>query len=394
MTRHTSLSALRRCHPTLTTSLNNGCCAPLSLTPYASVGIASSQLLSPSLPRPFSRHIHLSSPRLSSSSAPQPKPEPTEPESQPDPSDSKQISSSDSEQQQPSQATQLQAALSSSTLNPPPTTRPPPLNLPTKTRTTSTFSHLFATGKAFLTFYKTGLRQIWTNTKLIRSLPTPSSPSSNSTEPRSLLLLRARNAHDLRRLPLFAVLLLICGEFTPFVVLLLPQIVPFTCRIPAQVRKLRSQAEERRAAARQEGRWRRESGMGAVDYTSRGEKTAQLVEEVETPIVARILGLVGQGWDRIGWVPSGLARRRVEGQWDFLVKDDEMIRRDKDGVRGLVDEEVELACLDRGIDTVGREVGELRRVLDRWLELTGEVEGEEERRRRMEWLVTRGEEEW
>ncbi|KAB5542683.1 hypothetical protein GE09DRAFT_1191963 [Coniochaeta sp. 2T2.1] len=395
MTRHTSLSALRRCHPTLTTSLNNGCCAPLSLTPYASVGIASSQLLSPSLPRPFSRHLHLSSPRLTPSSAPQPKPEPTEPEpSSSDSESNKPSSSSSSEHQQPSPVTQLQAHISSNDLNPPSTTRPPPLNLPTQTRTTSTFSHLFATGKAFLTFYKTGLRQIWTNTKLIRSLPPPSSSSPSEEEPRSLLLLRKRNAHDLRRLPLFAVLLLICGEFTPFVVLLLPQIVPFTCRIPAQVRKLRSQAEERRAAARQEGRWRRESGMGAVDYTSRGEKTAQLVEEVETPIVARILGLVGQGWDRIGWVPSGLARRRVEGRWEFLLRDDEMIREDRDGVAGLVGEEVELACLDRGIDTVGHEVGELRRVLDRWLVLTGEVAGKEERRRRMEWLVTRGEEEW
>ncbi|OIW26576.1 hypothetical protein CONLIGDRAFT_480877 [Coniochaeta ligniaria NRRL 30616] len=375
MTRHTSLSALRRCHPTLTSSLNG--CAPLSFSPNASVGIASSQLLSHALPRPFSRQLHLS-PTRRSSSAPQPKPEPeSQPESQPE---------SDS-QPEPSPITQLKAHISSDDLNPPSTTRPPPLVLPTKTRTTSTFKHLYSTGKAFLTFYKTGLRQIWTNTQLVRSLP---APPSCPEEPRSLTLLRLRNTHDLRRLPLFAVLLLICGEFTPLVVLILPQIVPFTCRIPRQVRKLRVAAEERRAAARREGRWRRESGLGTV--AGRGE-AAPLVETVEMPIVARVLGLVGQGWDRIGWVPAALAQGRV-GRWrEFVVRDDGMLRRREDGVGRLEDDEVELACVDRGINTVDRDVGELRSVLETWLELTGGV-GEEEVIRRMEWLVLHGEEEW
>lgn len=377
MTRHTSLSALRRCHPTLTSSLNG--CAPLSFAPYASVGIASSQLLSHALPRPFSRQLHLSSTRLSS--VPQPKPEPeSQPEldSQPEPDKSS----------EPTPATQLRSHIAADTLNPPSTTRPPPLNLPTKDRQTSTFAHLFATGKAFLNFYKTGLRQIWTNTQLVRSLPPP---PPTQDEPRSLILLRLRTAHDLRRLPIFAVLLLICGEFTPFVVLLLPQIVPFTCRIPKQVRKLRLQAEERRAAARQEGKWRRESGLGTV-LRGRGD-AAPLEERVELPIVARILGVVGQGWDRIGWVPRKLAKSRVEKRWDFLVRDDDALRKHEDGVGALVDEEVELACVDRGIDTVDREVGELRETLKRWLELTG-VGEEGERKRRMEWLVTRGEEDW
>ncbi|KAH8903303.1 hypothetical protein BR93DRAFT_931332 [Coniochaeta sp. PMI_546] len=369
MTRHTTLSALRRCHPTLTSSLNG--CAPLSFSPNPSVGIASSQLLSHALPRPFSRQLHLSPTRLSS--APQPKPEP----------DSQLESDSSPE---PSAPTQLANHIRDD-LNPPSTTRPPPLLLPTRTPTTSTFKHLYATGKAFLTFYKTGLRQIWTNTKLVRSL----TPSSSSTpEPRSLTLLRLRNAHDLRRLPLFALLLLVCGEFTPLVVLILPQIVPFPCRIPRQVRKLRLAAEERRAAARQEARWRRESGLGTVD--GRGE-AVPLVERVELPIVARILGVVGQGWDRIGWVPGALARSRVGRRWEFLLRDDGMLREHEDGVGALEDEEVELACVDRGINTVDRDVAELRSALERWLRLTADLH-EEERVRRMEWLVTHGEEEW
>lgn len=375
MPRHTSLSALRRCHPTLTGSLNG--CAPLSVSSYASVGLASSQLLPHTLARPFSRQLHLSSTRLSS--APQPK------------SDSESQREADSQPEldkasEASPASQLKFAITLDPLNPPATTRPPPLDLPTRDRQSSTFAHLYATGKAFLTFYKAGLKQIWTNTKLVRSLP---SPASTHPEPRSLTLLRLRNTHDVRRLPLFAVLLLVCGEFTPLVVLLLPQIVPYTCRIPKQVRKLRVRAEERAAVARQEGKWRRESGVGTVV----DGRDVMLEPDVELPIVARILGVVGQGWDRIGWVPGALARSRVHRRWDFLVRDDEMIREHENGVDALVEQEVQLACVDRAINTVDRDVSELRETLKRWLELTGGA-GDEEARTRMEWLVTRGEEEW
>jgi hypothetical protein len=103
--------------------------------------------------------------------------------------------------------------------------------------------------------------------------------------------------------------------------------------------------------------------------------------------------VVGQGWDRIGWVPGALAQSRVGRRWEFLVRDDELLRKHEDGVRALEDEEVQLACVDRAIDTVDRDVGDLRVALERWLELTNAAQ-EEERIRRMEWLVTHGEEEW
>lgn len=130
--------------------------------------------------------------------------------------------------------------------------------------------------------------------------------------------------------------------------------------------------------------------MGTVD--GRGE-TAPLVEKVELPILARILGVVGQGWDRIGWVPGALAKSRVDRRWEYLVKDDELLRQHEDGVRALEEDEVELACVDRGINTVDRDASEVRIALSRWLEFTGGVSVEEQIRR-MEWLVTHGEEEW
>ncbi len=137
--------------------------------------------------------------------------------------------------------------LSPAAANPPYTTRPPPLHLPLAAADASTFRRLFDTGKAYLTFYKTGLKYIYINARMLyRDAPGP--PAAAATAPnksraagvvkqkqkqqqqqqqqqeqqqavavppretRAYRLLAARTAHDLRRLPLFGLLLLVCGE--------------------------------------------------------------------------------------------------------------------------------------------------------------------------------------
>jgi hypothetical protein len=354
MTRHTSLSALRTCRP-LFASTSNGYAAMSSLTSVSSsTGL---NTFSCGLSRrPFavpSRQLHFSPTQACLSSAPQPQ---QQPESDPQP---------------PSPATTSQP--SSDNLNPPAITRPPPLDLPVRQPDTTTFHHLYNTGKAYLTFYKTGLKQIWTMHKLVRANPPPP-PNTRST-----ILLRQRYSHDIRRLPLFAVLLLVCGEFTPFVVLFMPQAVPFTCRIPKQVRKLRVAAQERRRAARAEAE-------SAVDAAAR--------ERVGPMLQARMLGLVSGVWDRVGGVPTGLVESRVEDRLRFLARDDEMIVKGG-GVQALEDDEVVMACVDRGIDTVDRINEELRRVLGRWLSITTtDGLGEDERKRVIAQLVMDGEQNW
>lgn len=354
MTRHTSLSAMRTCRP-LFASTSNGYGEMSSLTSISSsVGLITSPCgLSR---RPFAvqtRQLHLSPTQARLSSAPQPQ---QQPESDPQP---------------PSSTTTTQP--SSNNLNPPAVTRPPPLDLPVRQPDTTTFHHLYNTGKAYLTFYKTGLKQIWTMTQLVRADPPPP-PNTRST-----ILLRQRWSHDIRRLPLFAILLLVCGEFTPFVVLFMPQAVPFTCRIPKQVRKLRVAAQERRRAARAEAE-------SAVDAAAK--------ERVGAMLQARMLGLVSGMWDKVGWVPTGLAKGRVEEWLGFLARDDEMIVKGG-GVEALEGDEVVMACVDRGIDTVDRIEEELRRVLGRWLSITTrDGLGEDERKRVIEQLVMDGEENW
>ncbi|TPX18218.1 uncharacterized protein E0L32_002727 [Thyridium curvatum] len=311
--------------------------------------------------------------------------------------------------------------LSPAAVNPPATTRPPPLVLPERLPDTATFNHLLATGKAYLKFYKTGLKYLYVNTKLVYALrsggagsassssPTDSSPGAKpgsdtaTTTPvllaggtRSALLLRERWAHDMRRLPVFAVMFLLCGEFTPLVVLALPHAVPYTCRIPKQVAKLQRLAEERRRASYEA------LGIAEANSSSSDETAAAAAAAAAAPPtpaqqvhVSKSLNLVSPLWDRIGFAPSGLARARADKRVARLLVDDALLRQGG-GAPALEADEVRLACADRGVDVLGCDEAELRAILAAWLRLAEAHDGggEAEQARRVYTLLTTRPEEW
>lgn len=234
--------------------------------------------------------------------------------------------------------------------NPPASTRPPPLDLPVRDESKSIFPHLFQLGKAYLSFYKNGLKAILANRRLLNSLPS-SNPSGEGTPrpTRAELLLRARVRHDVARLPLFGLMLLVCGEFTPLIVLLFPHLTPYTCRIPSQIAVLQRAAEARRASSF------RVFPPAAATGTSRDDGH-----------ICRVLGLGHATWDKIGFdVP--FARSRVASAVARIALDDALLRSAGGGVRLLVDDEVVLACEDRGIDTLGKDVASLRGKLEDWV---------------------------
>ncbi|KAI0849388.1 hypothetical protein F5Y00DRAFT_235589 [Daldinia vernicosa] len=244
----------------------------------------------------------------------------------------------------------------STTLNPPASTRPPPLDLPTRDPSSSIFTYFYHLGKAYMTFYKTGLRAIFTNRKLLSQSSTrlPLVPDSISFPTRSDVLLRRRVRHDLSRLPIFGVLLIVCGELTPLVVLLFPRLTPLTCRIPKQADALRRISEARRAASFR-GLLYRPDPLKGSEPASNGH-------------ICRTLGLTSSLWDKIGLdgpFAASLAQRAIAR----IAADDAMLR-EGGGVEVLVDEEVVLACEDRGIDVLGKPIDELRSRLEEWLRKT------------------------
>ncbi|ETS73759.1 hypothetical protein PFICI_14705 [Pestalotiopsis fici W106-1] len=254
----------------------------------------------------------------------------------------------------------------SSTLNPPASTRPPPLNVPTRDPEASLFSYLFSVGKTYYAFYRAGLKAINTNRKLLNevsnSLDAPASlkdSSDTKVRPtRAAILLRERTRHDLSRLPVFGLVLLVFGEFTPLVVLAFPKLTPYTCRIPKQIEKLRSNAQERRDASIRNIRHATEPS--ALNKLAPGH-------------IVRCLDLANSLWDKAGIDPP-FASAKAEKAIGRIVTDDAMIR-DGGGVNALEPDEVVLACEDRAFDVRSADVETLRNKLSKWIEASTKAEG-------------------
>ncbi|KAI1843001.1 hypothetical protein JX266_010854 [Neoarthrinium moseri] len=255
----------------------------------------------------------------------------------------------------------------SSTLNPPASTRPPPLDTPTREPDSSLFPYLLKLGKAYATFYKNGVKAILTNRRLLKEVshslnapPHIKNPDTKVRPTRAAVLLRERTNHDLSRLPLFGLVVLICGEFTPLVVLAFPKMTPYTCRIPKQIEKLRTKAQERRAASQR--------NLGYVADSA-------ALEKVTSGHIVRSLALGSSIWDKAGIDPP-FAATRASNAIKRILQDDVMIR-DGGGVDVLEPEEVVLACEDRAMDVRNANVDALRARLADWIQTTTQAEGDD-----------------
>jgi len=251
-------------------------------------------------------------------------------------------------------------------LNAPPTTLPAPLVLPVRAPTTNLPTHLYRLGRAYLAFYKTGLKHVWANYKAARSLQsTVIDAHAGGSLPRAVaagLLTRgdfqllARSRRDVARIPLFALVFVACGEFTPLVVLALSGVVPGTCWIPKQVQRKREKSEGRRRASFRGLVAPLPSNVGVV-----GLGREQLVH------VSRSLGLHSAWWPE-GWglPPDGLLRTRVGRRAEYLEMDDRLIRSGGE-VGEMEMEEVRMALEERGLDLLGKNDQQLRGLLRAWL---------------------------
>ncbi len=271
-----------------------------------------------------------------------------------------------------SYSTRSSVLQASSTLNPPTSTLPPPLSLPTKEPNlpaTQKLKFYYQTGKAYLTFYKTGVKALWQNYKALRQLRLRI-PRGQSAEQalRAGLLSRAeyhlirRTKRDVSRVPIFGLILAICGEFTPIVVLFLglTGAVPRICHIPRQIDGAREKAEARRRESFREGTVSSAEGIGKV-------KDMQGLPRPIMRHVARSLGLYSPLWDRIGVTPTIMLPARIQKAVERIEVDDSVIEKEG-GVQHLSEEELKLAAEERGLDVVGRPRGEVGSVLGRWID--------------------------
>jgi len=285
----------------------------------------------------------------------------------------------------------IQAVELKDRVNAPISTLPAPISVPSRRRDQSYASFLWSAGKTYLGFYKTGIKNIFVNRRLaatlrhrLNSTQTPQLPPSpngnhNSLETSSsnpygrYVLSRAefqvlrRSRHDMIRVPIFGLLFLILGEWLPLVAILFTPVLPYTCRIPSQIDGERRVLERRRKRS-----FRGEiDGRAATPLAGDGKGVVATVDELskaQLMHISRSLGLHIRLWDvSKGFLPlAATLKPRVKRALAYLRQDDALLIRDG-GTHGLTDEEIRIACEERGIDVLGRDVIGLRQTLQRWL---------------------------
>jgi hypothetical protein len=158
---------------------------------------------------------------------------------------------------------------------------------------------------------------------------------------------------------------LICGEFTPLVVIAISSIVPWTCRIPSQIESDRRKLEERRAIS-----------FRNLTAEPPKEKGAAALERMQLLHISWSLGLGSKAWDWLGGqspgLPDWMLRGRVGRRVKYLEMDDTLIR-ECGGVGEMEGQEVRIACVERGVDVLGKSDEQLRMELDAWLKAAEKV---------------------
>jgi len=313
------------------------------------------------------------------------------------------------------------------TVNPPESTLAPPLELPER-GDSSLPVHLYHVGRTYGRFYWAGVKATWANHKQVRELDGRISRGPANALPRRYLILSpsledtcvtelldgngitraefqalARDRHDWSRVPIFGVLVAIFGEWLPLIVPFMPRVVPKTCRIPKQVQGLREDAEKRRRESFRSGvqapdesrvadleramgrRYQKllEAQTGASERTERKVNTrlicgdglarelVQRLSEPELLHVSRSLNLHRRIWDSAGIAPPGfLLKPAMVHRLRYLAIDDTLlVAAPTDSPEKLLrDEELRIACEERGIDVLGRPVDQMRADLRAWLE--------------------------
>jgi hypothetical protein len=165
------------------------------------------------------------------------------------------------------------------------------------------------------------------------------------------------------RLPAFGLVFLVCGEWTPLLVMYITPLVPEPVRIPAQVSKTLEKLERRRHE-RMRGTLH-DDGNGFSAHSIAGIEPLKSSDKDLRAISARLDCHAGL-WDRLGVSPPTFwLKHNVRKKLEYLKRDDELIKRDG-GWKNLDKREVQRACTERGMDVLGKKEAELWRGLDGW----------------------------
>lgn len=269
-----------------------------------------------------------------------------------------------------------------------PTTLPPPLDSPPpRLKHEYAIQHYIKVGKTYLRFYKTAAKQILSNrktAKLVRARfpdhpflkPFPGDAIDHKTGQlvvmhsskegqglsRAEFQLVRRLSHDMKKVPVFILLLAIFGEWLPLFVVFLDPLLPRSVLLPAQVLKRRRKAVK---AVEKEG--------ADLDLPPKSRlEGAGIHDRAQLLLVARRYGLLGPVSQ---FFQATSLLRRVRRHESYVALDDILLRNDLQAagngppsLEGLCDVELDQALEDRGLWQENQTEQNRRAVLHKWLE--------------------------
>ncbi|KAF2121785.1 hypothetical protein BDV96DRAFT_455558, partial [Lophiotrema nucula] len=267
-------------------------------------------------------------------------------------------------------------------LNPPSDTYRADLSVPERKPNQNYFAYLYHCGRAYGTFYKTGIKRVYAMTKLAKTYRQKQKLSGESSLTRAEWQVIRRSRGDMLRLLPFGALVVVFGEWLPLFVMWLTPVVPEACRIPKQTQRVLSKLEARRRererrlaidAARLIQQDRRPgSRIGETSHSLQRPFTTLIPDAIDKIDMFSLL-TVSAKLDSHSWVwdklfltpPRAVLKWQIRRRLEYLRKDDERIDRDG-GWQGLGKQEVERACIERGYDILGKSESEMRRSLAGW----------------------------
>ncbi|KAI1943368.1 hypothetical protein LOZ12_001729 [Ophidiomyces ophidiicola] len=290
-----------------------------------------------------------------------------------------------------------------SAVNPLPSTRPAQLELPETSAKSNVLKYAYSQAKAYISFYKTGVKNvyhnyhaavpIWKKLGFNGYLPTSLPPRalSGTTVFEQLVLqqgvtraqfqLLRRSAYDVRRMLPFILILIVCGEFTPVIVLALgSRVTPLTCRVPKQLDKDRQKKLQRKNDALRVTA----SSKQWENPTALPKSIAAAVQHASSTDILRSCAMLGLSKSHRlpTFVPGFMEdlfvnwryRPRLKRWLEYLAVDDALLR-EAGGVSDLIPEEVRIAVEERGGVDVGldaatedQRVKAMKKWLRKWIE--------------------------
>ncbi|WFD41957.1 hypothetical protein MPSI1_000595 [Malassezia psittaci] len=229
-------------------------------------------------------------------------------------------------------------------------------------------SEMWSTLKYLFRFYLNGVKQIFRDRERVKKIKTSIAEDGRDMTYEEATLVRT-HASDMRKLPLFLLILVTIEELLPLMVIYTPFLLPSTCILPSQSLKIRNRFELKREECIQALRKIVESDptlQPPYQVQEAGATLSLLPDEaIEKLVIAYNLSK---------WGGTTLQRGRLERHLAHLRTDDMRLAtskllnqpQDVEDSAGLLAN----ACTERGLRAANISINDMVEELRAWLELT------------------------